>query len=524
MKEILIHFFKTYKKPQILMILGAILVVAADLYYKYMVKILIDDILIKEQFNEFYLWCLYAGALLTASFILTYLYYYVLIKRYTIQVVFDLRKLMLKNVLNRSFLNFIKIDQSYYINKVMEDAERLGEYVNVFWYVLFSNTLRFVITLGVLFWLSPELTISILVIIPLYYIFIKWSRRFLEEMTKAERKESDGFYQLLTQTLAGFKLIKVFQKEKFFQNKVKEQSDLWQGKKVKLFLVQEMFSMAGSYISSLAPLVTLAFGTYLIMQGNLSIGKLMTFYIIMGDLYIPLDELFRFLTNKNAIKPIFERNLDLLSLKSSSRSKVKNSCQQEGLMVKASQLNFSFGDKKIISDFNCELDKGKLYCLTGRNGSGKSTLFNLIADLYPTKKDELQVSQSVAIAEQTPILFNGTLDENLWFDHPDKMNEHLMNLFNIEELKEKTENQYDGNNLSGGEKQRVSLVRALSSEKDIILLDEPTTYLDNHYIQALNQSIEELIKQGKTILCISHDPDFISRATETLQLPSQQSI
>jgi len=499
------------------MILGSIFVVGVDLYYKNMVKVLIDDILINKKFDQFYWWAFTALIILTLNYLSTYLYYYVLIKRYTLKAVFDIRKIMIKNLLQKKYLDFTIHDKGYYLSKITEDAERIGEYINVYWYVMFSNTIRFIITISMLFWLSIKLTLVLLMIMPVYYLVIRLSRSKIENSTLKERTSGDIFLSTLSQVLDCFKVVKVYRKESFFFNKVKLDSDQWEKANITSFLYVQMYSMIGNYISSIAPLVVLGYGTMLIINGDLSIGKMMAFYLIMSDLYIPIDELFRFFTNKNSVIPVFKRNTELLALSNDIDEDDNIVKDQKVEVLELNNVDFSFDNHKIISNFSKKFVCGKIYCITGANGSGKSTLINILTGIYHVDKKAYLPIANLGHADQSAGLFPASIDENIWFDENHNKNKYD-DYMNIVELKQKTGNHYSKDNLSGGEKQRISLTRALNSKSSFILLDEPTNHLDTYYVDVLKQKIKQLTAEGKSIICVSHDLEMIKLAHEVVSL------
>lgn len=211
-------------------------------------------------------------------------------------------------------------------------------------------------------------------------------------------------------------------------------------------------------------------------------------------------------------------------------------------------LSFSFGDNSIMQQFSVELHKGKVYALVGSNGSGKSTLVKILSGLYQNEMDgEIFINgtriesvnmyqlrkSAFGISEQEPILVNDTIQFNLSFNNEKREYdfELLNELISILGLNDFLKQQPEGlntvinernDNISGGEKQKISILRALLKNPEVLILDEPTSALDQ---QSKNCFVEYIkSNRGNRItIIISHDPDIINSADCIIRL-SDKSV
>ena len=206
----------------------------------------------------------------------------------------------------------------------------------------------------------------------------------------------------------------------------------------------------------------------------------------------------------------------------------------ESISVK--NLSICYGNQFILKNCNCEFTKGNLYGIRGQNGGGKTTLLNAIMGIFSGEHsgeiyyngikienlDMLKMRRTnTSYLEQDPILMNMTVNKYLQFgldvnDDVLRKQQQLLKLWDITYLLNKDMNE-NGSNFSGGEKQKLSMVRTLSKDSSIILLDEPTSALDKHSISCLMSVLEDL-KQKAIVIMISHDPSVLAQCDEVFDI------
>lgn len=191
-------------------------------------------------------------------------------------------------------------------------------------------------------------------------------------------------------------------------------------------------------------------------------------------------------------------------------------------LLELKNITFSANNQRIIDDISLDVEHGDFISIVGPSGSGKSTLLKIIADLLPPDRGELRfrgkpytdypptgLRQQIMMCFQTPYLFGETVVENLDFpfqvrhEKPDRAKMiRLLKDFQLDEsFLEK-----DVTTLSGGEKQRIALIRSLMFDPDILLLDEVTASLDVENTEIVEQAMRDRHEQGTTILMITHNP------------------
>ena len=215
--------------------------------------------------------------------------------------------------------------------------------------------------------------------------------------------------------------------------------------------------------------------------------------------------------------------------------------------VQLQNVDFSYGDKKVLSKINLNIDKNKSIAFVGESGSGKTTLVNLISGLLPEDTGEIWVDgqlmknlnkqtfqKHIGYVSQDPVIFNDTIYNNITFwDEPTPKNlkrfekaveqASLIDFLNQQPLGKETELGNNGINLSGGQKQRVSIARELYKDIDILILDEATSALDSETENAIQESIDAL--QGKyTLLVVAHRLATIRNVDEVVLMDNGNII
>lgn len=210
--------------------------------------------------------------------------------------------------------------------------------------------------------------------------------------------------------------------------------------------------------------------------------------------------------------------------------------------VKIENLSFSFGDKQLIENLNYTFEKGNIYCLKGENGCGKSTLLNLLSNIYQIENGKITYNNEViqnmdmyhlrkneiAYTTQTPVLISGSIYDNLTYGidkncYNDNTLHAFCDMFNLSQTIKKTPNGLDTlisddyEHFSGGEKQKIAVIRALLKDSPIIILDEPTSAFDKNSTLILKNYLNK-VKSNKIIILITHDQTFMDPSFKTLKL------
>lgn len=344
----------------------------------------------------------------------------------------------------------------------------------------------------------------------------------------------------LADTITNIDSIKYFGKEEHIKNKFKQitnNTKFWMKKNWDYFRIldagQSIILSIGTFLLLYIPLVKF-------LNNELSLGTIVFIYTVFGTLMNPLfgfvhgmREYFRVMVD---FQSLFEYNKIEQDIK--DKSQAKEIHIQKG-NIEFNKVRFKYGQRKIFEDFTLKIPKNSKVALVGHSGSGKSTLVKLLYRLYDVDSGSIKIDgidirdvkqeslrSEMSIVPQECVLFDDTIYNNIAFSRPDASREEVLNAIKFAHLdtiiqefpkKEDTIVGERGIKLSGGEKQRVSIARAILANKKILILDEATSSLDSQTEHDIQMDLEKLMK-GRTTIIIAHRLSTIMKADKILVL------
>lgn len=390
--------------------------------------------------------------------------------------------------------------------------------VNIF-IVLFSFILMFVY--------SWKLALMMLITIPLYTIIYISVNKLNKKYERKVMEDAADLESQLVESLNSVRTIKQFGIEEFANLKTENRF-------IKLLNtvyrsgVNSIFSTeSSSFVNLLFTIILLWAGSYLVIENEITIGELFSFYAIIGYFTSPVASLIG--ANKTIQNATIaaDRLFEIMDLeRENDENKVEFTAQLND-DIRFDAISFSYGTRtKVFENFSLHIPKGKITAVIGESGSGKTTLAALLQKLYPLNGGKIYIGEhnldyfsinsmrdNVASVPQQLDLFSGTIIENIALGdfYPDM--ERILNICKnlgmlpfIEKLPKgfQTYVGEHGVGLSGGEKQRLAIARALYRNPEILILDEATSSLDSQSEFDVQQAITNFNKEGKTVLIIAH--------------------
>ncbi len=311
--------------------------------------------------------------------------------------------------------------------------------------------------------------------------------------------------------------------------------DLLLDRNIDFTKVSAKLQNVGLFSKYISIVLLIIFGGYKIINGNLSMGQ---FILIYNYANICISNVEYFLSlgqNYQHAKVCYERMNEILTLKPEHNgTKIIGDIDS----IELKDLYFSYNNKReLYFGLNFSLKKGKIYCLKGENGSGKSTLIDIITGLrYDYKGDVLYNNISIkeldanylrrhliSIVEQEPDLINISLKENLTFGIKSYDRDYLKRLCSEFYIEKRIDSHNENLNLSGGEKQKIALVRGVIKKPKFMILDEPISALDYNSILKLKSILKEE-KKDKIILMITHNEEIEDIVDEFITLGKYKSL
>lgn len=461
-------------------------------------------------------------ALLLVGFILLevlfFFFYKLFSARFTTGCVKLLKKDIFESIIGRSYVDYRRLSQGEYIAKYTNETDtikaRYFQMIPMFWDILF--TILFVSTgLFILDWRIALITIGLLTT-PLY--IPKLIEKRLQKVQKEYLRAVEINLAKINDWLSGFEIIKNFSIERKILSSFDKTNDYVMEKMLKDANLGALSQLITTLISYLSYFVVLACATWLVLRGDFSAGNFFVAIGMIDLLSYPLISLAEIIRQLIAIRPSC-REMEQFVAEGNIRSVGKPLTEVKDC-ISFQHVDFAYSDDQLIlHDFCFKAQKGKRYLIKGPSGCGKTTTVNLLLKYYDVSSGVIEVDgvpiseyistyDCITVVRQEAVLFHDSLRNNLTMFR-EIADDTLINLLNSLGLgkfankqaldEEITEN---GANLSGGEKKRICLARALLRETDVLILDEPLANLDD----AAAGRIEDLILSinHKLLLVVSH--------------------
>ncbi|MDY3901953.1 ABC transporter ATP-binding protein [Peptoniphilus sp.] len=319
----------------------------------------------------------------------------------------------------------------------------------------------------------------------------------------------------------GFAIMKFFKLSGMVINKMKMKIDSQETARESRMNLAQVANGTIMKSTLLIHLIGYALGVWLIYKEQLSIGLMIASIELIGYSFEPIVSITGAFTQIKACDSIIKRIKSIMDSKNPKGKSIKGEIKR----ISVNDLSFTYeaAKKTTIDNFNMEFSMGKSYAIVGKNGSGKSTLLKILAGLYKTYKGTINIEDieykeiseklifdRVSYIPQSSFLFSGTLSENFNYNINEDVIDSLRD-FNIDYI-----NKYETiTNLSGGELQKLSIIRALNKDADIIIADEPTSALDD---ESKTVFFNLLKNSEKLWIVVTHDSRELDKFDHVIDL------
>jgi len=392
-------------------------------------------------------------------------------------------------------------------------------------------------SLAVLVWMSPQLTIFVLLLLPVVSLLITRIGKSLKRASTRAQESMGDILSLTEETVSGLKVIKAFtaeeQKASLFARAANNYFSLMN----KVIRRNDLASPISEFMGSLVMAIIIWYGGSLVMEPNDFTAEKFIAYVLFFYQIIPpsksLSQASYKIQRGNASS---ERVLDLLDAENPIQDKPDAKDLKEFKeAIEFTDVCFSYQDKQVLSHIDLKIEKGKTYALVGQSGGGKTTLTNLVPRFYDINSGSLKIDglpidsiklkdlrSHLGIVTQETLLFNETVAYNIALGRPDATKEEIIaaaKIANAHDFIEKLPNGYltnigdAGGKLSGGQKQRLSIARAVLKNPPILILDEATSALDTESEKLVQDALYRLM-ENRTSLVIAHRLSTIQHADE----------
>ena len=459
------------------------------------------------------------------------------------KVIMDLRVNMFTKLLRLPKSYFDKNTTGETLSKLTFDVEQISAAASTIWLEFIKSSFTVIILTGYLFYKSFLLSLSLLVLLPLVYLAVKFSTSRIRKGSARVQESMGKMTHLLNENISGNDLIKIYQAQNSESNKFFNIINTIRQQRFKVDMAGGLNTSIVNVLIGLSLACVVYFSsTFLTM----SAGDFLAYFTAMGMLVKPAKTLINI--NKPlqqaivAGKSVFR----LIDEDPESNQSTKSIDSISGDIC-FNNVSFSYdNEKSSLNNINLTIKKGETIALVGSTGSGKTTIVNLLTRFYnPTSgniliNDEDIISfelesyrSNFSYVDQNVRLFNDTISGNIAFGQKETMPMDLIidaaKVSNAIEFIEKLDNKFDSNigedgvTLSGGQRQRLSIARAIAKDSPILILDEATSALDSATEKLVQSAIDKMQKDRTTII-IAHRLSTIQNADRIVVLKDGEII
>ena len=415
-----------------------------------------------------------------------------------------------------------------FISNLTYDVQHITNLLSTAVLSLFKDSLTLVGLLVVMFFQNWKLALISLIMIPLASIASKSLGKRMHKVATEAQEKSGFLTAYLVELFKNHKITKIFQKENFEIKRADGHLDQLMQKNKKITTVLIRMSPIMEVLTGIMIAILIYYSGTLIANNEIKVNNFFSFLAAMMLAYQPVRALSTLNMVVNQGLSAANRILPIVDTKNLIQDKndAKDINVSEG-SIKFKNISFKYeaNEKNVLNNINLNFEGGKMTALVGHSGSGKSTILNLIPRFYqPESGDILVDNQSIfdakisslrehiSLVSQETTLFDDTIKNNIKYANEDATDEEIRNvaiLSNSDEFIQKLPNKYEtligenGVRLSGGEKQRISIARAMIKKSSIILLDEATSSLDSETENKIQEALQTLTK-NKTTVVIAH--------------------
>ncbi len=532
-----------YLRPYIARLCFVILIslasTALGLAQPYISKLLIDKALLEKDFHALLVISGLMFAAVVFGFALNILSSYRYVKL-SAAMLFDMRLALFRHLQTlspRFYATFRTGDLMSRLNNDVGEVQRVA--ADTLLSVL-SNVVFLIGSVAMMLWLNWKLFFVSVLLLPLSTIlFLRYQKR-LTLLTKTLRERAAGLGSFIVDSILGMRAIVSLDAQEHEAKRFKKRNDEFIETMLSVQLASFLSGALPGTILSAATALVFLYGGYEVFEGTITIGTLVAFMAYHTRLLSPLQNLMSLTAGLASARVSLGRIFELFDTPAEVQPPaVALTLALKPHTITLDHVSLTHGRNPILKDISLTIPAGSFCALLGPSGAGKSTLADLLvrflnADSGSILIDGLDIRQiplgtlrrEILLVEQSPYLFNATLAENILYAHPSATREAMMEAARDAGLEHfistlpdgyETQTGERGLSLSVGERQRITLARALLRKPNVLILDEPTSALDSDTEQLIAVNLRRVM-QGRTLIVITHRPALAALADFTVTL------
>ena len=452
-------------------------------------------------------------------------------------VVRDIRNQLYQKITSLPLGFFSEERKGDIIARMSGDVQEIENSIMSSLEMIFKNPILIIGYFAILLFISWQLTLFTLIIVPVMGWFMGWvGRKLKAQSIKAQGLWSDTMSQV-EETLGGLRIVKAFNAEEKMNKRFNNINSAYRNDIMRVNIRQSMAHPMSEFLGTVMIVIVLWFGGVLVLKNQTLSGPIFIYYMVMlYSIINPLKDFSKAGYNIPKGLASMERVDKILmaenTIKEPAHPKRLPSFEHQ---IEFRNVSFRYGEQWVLKDVNLTIPKGKTIALVGQSGSGKSTLVDLIPRYYDVQEGEVLIDginvkdlgihdlrKLIGNVNQEAILFNDSFRNNISFGVDNATLDEIeeaARIANAYDFIMASEAEFDtnigdrGGRLSGGQRQRVSIARAILKNPPILILDEATSALDTESERLVQDALERLMKT-RTTVAIAHRLSTIKNADE----------
>lgn len=541
------QYVKPYWLKEVIALIFLILSSALQIINPIIIGILVNR-MIQGDATQHLMRYLFIMIAVTIARIITRYIYQNVFEKVGQNVLYDLRNDLYQKIHELDFNYFNHNRVGDLLARMTGDMDIIRHFVSWVAPSFLENVLWFILAVIVMFQIDVWLTLMMLAVTPFIYILTKKLSKESYPLFFDIRESFAKLNSTVEENIGGNRVVKAFAREGFEIEKFNDVNEAYMNKNLESVDVSAKYLPGLEFLSGFLSVLTLVFGGIFTIQGNMTIGSLVTFSNYLWMLNNPLrnsgwivSDTQRFFASCVKIRQLLDEKVDIESTAIDTHEKIKGD-------VMFDHVSFAFPDDPdnlILEDISFSVKQGAVVGILGQTGSGKSTLVSLLARFYDATEGVIylggksiqdwsvrQLRENISIVMQEPFLFSNTIIENIGFGLGDYKQDYVKQVAQVADAHQFIERMPDGYNtlvgergvgLSGGQKQRISLARSLVMQPSILILDDTTSAVDMETEHKIQTGLKDIIKDSTTFT-IAHRISSVKDADLILVLDDGKII
>ncbi|HBF88824.1 MAG TPA: antibiotic ABC transporter ATP-binding protein [Bacteroidales bacterium] len=460
----------------------------------------------------------------------------------------SLRNFVIKDIRNKIYNKLLSLPLSFYsemkkgdiISRISVDVQEVEASIVSSLSMLFRDPITIIVYMASLFIISPSLTVFVLILLPISGLIIGRLGTNLKKTSMKGQRRLGALLSIIEETISGLRVIKAFNSETKMYTRFQSTNSFYTRLIIKMNRRKLLASPLSEFLGTIVMIIVMWYGGSLVLnnESSLTSQALIGFIIIFSQIISPAKsfstayyDLQKGLASAERIDELLDEEVKIVEKENAkSITEFKNS-------IEFRNVSFQYEKEPVLKNINIKIEKGKTIAIVGQSGSGKSTIADLIPRFYDVEHGDILIDgvsiknyklndlrSLIGYVSQEAILFNDSFFNNISFGMQNaelNLVKSAAEIANAHDFIESSKNGYytnvgdRGNKLSGGEKQRISIARAVMKNPPILILDEATSSLDTESERLVQEALINLMK-NRTSIVIAHRLSTIHHADEIL--------